>query len=81
MLTIVDKVLFLQDVEIFKYTRTEDLAHIAAITEEVEYEKDQIIFKQGGLSNAMYLVIEGEVNQLVKRFSDELLTLTLELEE
>ena len=34
MLTVVEKVIFLQDVDIFKYTSTEDLAHIAAITEE-----------------------------------------------
>ena len=61
MLTTVEIVIFLQDVDIFKYTNTEDLAYIAAITEEVEFKSNQIIFKEGEVSDAMYLVIEGKV--------------------
>ena len=61
MLTTVEKVIFLQDVDIFKYTNTEDLAYIAAITEEVEFKSNQIIFKEGEVSDAMYVVIEGKV--------------------
>lgn len=62
MLTIVEKVIFLQDVDIFKYTSTEDLAHIAAITDEVEFKTSKLIFKEGEFSDAMYVVIEGEVS-------------------
>ena len=61
MLTTIEKVLFLQDVDIFKNTQTEDLAHIATITEEIELKQDHTIFKQGEISDSMYLVIEGEV--------------------
>ena len=70
MLTTVEKVIFLQEVDIFESTSTEDLAHIAAITEEIELKKDYIIFKEGEFPDAMYMVIEGTVklerdNQLV----------------
>jgi CRP-like cAMP-binding protein len=61
MLTVVEKVLFLQDVDIFQNTSTEDLAHIAAITEEVHYQTGSEIFREGEASDSMYLVIEGKV--------------------
>ncbi len=61
MLTIVEKALFLQDIDIFKYTLTEDLAHIAEITKEIECYPDEIIFKEGEISDAMYMVIQGRV--------------------
>ncbi|MDH4219847.1 MAG: cyclic nucleotide-binding domain-containing protein [Candidatus Aminicenantes bacterium] len=61
MLTIIEKALFLQDIDIFKYTLTEDLAHIAEITKEIEYKPDEIIFNEGEIPDAMYMVIEGRV--------------------
>ncbi len=61
MLTTVEKVIFLQDIDIFESTTTENLAHIAAITEEVEFKKDQSVFKEGEFSDALYLVIDGQV--------------------
>ena len=62
MLTTVEKVLFLQDVDIFEFTSTEDLGHIAAITDEVEIKADETIFKEGEFPDAMYIVSEGKVS-------------------
>ncbi len=61
MLTTIEKVLFLQDIDIFEFTTTEDLSYIAAITEEVEYEADSLIFKEKEISDSMYVVVEGRV--------------------
>ncbi len=61
MLTTVEKVIFLQDIDIFEFTSTEDLSHIAAITDEVEFQADEMIFEEGEISDAMYMVIEGKV--------------------
>lgn len=61
MLTTVEKVIFLQGVDIFEYTSTENLAHIASITDEVEFQADHIIFKEGDFPDAMYMVIDGKV--------------------
>ena len=61
MLTTVERVIFLQEIDIFKYISTEDLAHIAAITDELELKKDHVIFREGEFPDAMYMVLEGEV--------------------
>ena len=69
MLTTVEKVIFLQDIDIFENTSTADLAHIAAITEEIELGSDDIIYKEGDIPDSMYLVVEGGV-QLQKAGED-----------
>ncbi len=61
MLTTVEKVIFLKDIDIFEFTSTEDLAHIAAITDEVEFQAEETIFEDGEISDAMYMVIDGKV--------------------
>jgi CRP-like cAMP-binding protein len=61
MLTTVEKVIFLQDIDIFENTMTEDLAHLAAITEEFRLRPDQLVFKEGDFSDALYMVIDGKV--------------------
>ncbi|UCE18896.1 MAG: cyclic nucleotide-binding domain-containing protein [Gemmatimonadota bacterium] len=62
MLTTVERVIFLQEIDIFEYTSTEDLAHIAAITDEIEIGPDQVIYREGDPPDAMYIVIEGRVS-------------------
>ncbi|NIR50334.1 hypothetical protein GWO43_17655, partial [candidate division KSB1 bacterium] len=37
MYSVIEKVIFLQDIDVFKEVRVEDLAHLAAIAEEVTY--------------------------------------------
>ncbi len=61
-LTVVEKAVFLQNIEIFSQTKTEDLARIAAITEEKEFEKGDIIFKEKDRGNSLFFVISGEVS-------------------
>jgi CRP/FNR family cyclic AMP-dependent transcriptional regulator len=72
VLTRVEKVIFLQDVDIFKYTSTEDLAHIAAITDEVDFKEGNPIFKEGEFPDAMYVVIEGKIR--LSRDDQEVMT-------
>lgn len=61
MLTVVEKVIFLQDVDIFEFASTEDLSHIAMITEEIHFLEDEKIYNLGDASDTMYLVIDGKV--------------------
>ncbi len=61
MLTIVDKVLFLQNVDIFNHSTTEELAFIGTIAREVEKPKGAILFKEEESADAMYLVVKGRV--------------------
>ncbi|MFQ5628341.1 MAG: Crp/Fnr family transcriptional regulator [bacterium] len=61
MLTTVEKVIFLQEVDILEQTSTENLAHIAAITEEVHVGESEVVYREGEISDSMYLVIEGKI--------------------
>lgn len=61
MLSIIEKVIFLQDVAIFEHVSTEGLSQIANITEEVGVEADGVIYKEGDFSDSMYLLIGGKV--------------------
>ncbi len=60
-LSTVEKVIFLQDIEIFDTITTQDLSHLAAISEQVEYTENETIYNVGEASDAMYVVISGEV--------------------
>ena len=64
MLTVIEKVIFLQNVDVFRDVPTEDLAYLAAITEEVSFRKDENIFKENEPADALYLVLEGQVTHL-----------------
>jgi CRP-like cAMP-binding protein len=72
MLTLIEKVILLQDIDIFINTSTEDLSYIASITEEIESEQDQIIYAEGDISDSMYVVIEGKVR--LQRAGQEIMT-------
>jgi len=61
MLSIIEKVIFLQDVDIFKHISSEDLSYVASITVEQNVEKESVIYKEGDISDSMYMVIEGKV--------------------
>jgi len=61
MFTIIEKVIFLQDVDIFKHILSEDLSHIAAITVEQNVGESNVIYKEGDVADSMYMVIEGKV--------------------
>ncbi len=61
MLTIIEKVIFLQDIEAFAEIATEQLSHIASITEEIELESDMTIIQQDEPAESLYLVLEGKI--------------------
>jgi len=61
MLTVVEKVIFLQDVDIFSEVPTEQLAYLAAIAEEETFAQGEAIYQEQDHADAMYLVVEGRV--------------------
>jgi len=62
MLTVIEKVIFLQDIEAFAEIPTEQLSHIASITEEIELEPDATLIRQDEPAEALYFIIEGKVS-------------------
>ena len=61
MLTTIEKVIMLQEIDVFEQLTTEDLAQLASIAEEVEFPPDRVIYSEGSRPDSMYLVLEGRV--------------------
>ena len=54
MLTVVEKVIFLQNVDVFSEVSTEQMAYLAAIVEEISYPEDTMIYKEQDHPDAIY---------------------------
>lgn len=61
MLTIIEKVIVLQNIEVFAEVPTEQLSSLAAIAEEVMCGKGEDIFRANDSPDALYLVLTGKV--------------------
>lgn len=61
MLTPIEKVLLLQNLEVFTDVPTDQLAALAAITREVSVLEGDVIFREDDRPDALYLVLDGEV--------------------
>lgn len=61
MISTVEKVLFLKSIDLFSQIPGEDLSQIAQITDEVQFEEGDEIFRMGDPGDSLYLVIEGRV--------------------
>lgn len=62
MISIIERVIFLQNVDVFSELPSDKLALIAAVAEEITFEAGDAIYKEGDASDAMYLVIDGVVS-------------------
>lgn len=61
MYSTIEKVIFLQDLDIFSEVRTEDLAYLAAIAEEVSFSPGSHLYQIHEPGDSLYLIIQGEV--------------------
>jgi CRP-like cAMP-binding protein len=71
LLTVIEKVIFLQAVDVFSEVPTEQLAILAAIAEEITVEKGEKLYSSEEPSDSMYLVLEGKV-RLHRGYTDVL---------
>lgn len=61
MLTVIEKVIFLKQVEFFDEMPANDLRAVAQVAEEASYETGQSIIAEGEQSDALYVVVSGRV--------------------
>ena len=61
MYTTIEKVIFLQDIDVFRDVRVEDLAYIAAITEEETFQPGTNLYEVDDSADSLYLVLDGKV--------------------
>jgi CRP-like cAMP-binding protein len=69
-LTTIEKVIFLKSVDIFEHATVEQLGRIAGLTEELNFEAGETIYKEGEPGDALYLVLSGRV--LIERNGNKL---------
>jgi CRP-like cAMP-binding protein len=60
-LLLLEKVLILKSLSIFKDTPEHILAELAPLMEEEEYEQNTVIFREGEMGDCMYIIYNGEV--------------------
>ncbi len=61
MNTTIERVIFLQNIELFADIPSELLAHLAEITKLFTADKNEYLFKEGEPSQSIYLLIDGRV--------------------
>jgi len=61
MLSTVEKVLFLKQIELFRQIPGEELARIARISREVTFNSGEALIFEGDIGDAAYLIVDGEV--------------------
>lgn len=61
MLTVIEKVIFLQNVDVFADVPAEQLSYLAAIASEVSFDQGTAIYRVNETSDSMFVVLEGRV--------------------
>ncbi|MEE8437196.1 MAG: cyclic nucleotide-binding domain-containing protein [Candidatus Neomarinimicrobiota bacterium] len=61
MYSTLEKTIILKSISLFRNIPTEDLSHVAQITEEVQMEAETPIFKEGDRGDSLFIVVDGSV--------------------
>jgi CRP-like cAMP-binding protein len=61
MLSVVEKVMFLQNVDVFSEVPTEELAFLARIMEEKTFGAGVTIYREVDAADSMYVIVKGKV--------------------
>jgi CRP-like cAMP-binding protein len=75
-LSTVEKVLFLKQAEIFARASIEELGRIATLTQEVQFEPGETIYREGEPVEAIYIILKGRAvverhGQIIHEISDK----------
>ncbi|MDQ4077816.1 MAG: HEAT repeat domain-containing protein [Chloroflexota bacterium] len=70
MLSTIERVLFLQGVELFREIPGEALIPVAAIAEEVTFELGETFIRQGEVGDCLYVIVAGEVSVVISELGE-----------
>jgi CRP-like cAMP-binding protein len=62
MLTVIERVLLLQGIELFSGVNSEQLSFLAAIAREVEVGPGKVLYREDDDPDGLYVVVSGAVN-------------------
>ncbi|MBI2818311.1 MAG: cyclic nucleotide-binding domain-containing protein [Acidobacteria bacterium] len=60
-MSVIEKVLLLQDVDLFSQVSPEQLARIALLAEELHVGRGKVLLRENEISDAMYIIASGKV--------------------
>ena len=60
-LSTVEKVIFLKSVEIFAHAAIEELGRVATLMQEVRFESQETIYREGNPLDAIFVLLKGRV--------------------
>jgi len=60
-MTVLEKVNILQKAPIFHGVRTESLARVAAVAQEIRYSAREVLYRENDAADSMFVLMEGEV--------------------
>jgi CRP/FNR family transcriptional regulator len=60
-MTIIERVLLLQNIELFADVTTEQLSYIAALGREIEVDSGKVLYRENDPADGLYLVISGAI--------------------
>ena len=72
-MTIIERVLLLQGIDLFMDVTTEQLSFLAAIAEEMTFDPEKVIYSEGDAPDGLFAVISGAVR--MKRNGEEIDTI------
>ena len=61
-MTLIEKVLFLQNVDLLSHLSPEQLGNIALITREVEFPRGKVLFREKERSDSLFVIIDGRIS-------------------
>lgn len=61
-LSTIERVLFLQSVEVFSAVSGEDLAPLAALAQEIRLAPGEHFIRQGEFGDCLYIIVDGEIS-------------------
>lgn len=61
MRTVIEKVILLQDVDVFAEVPTENLAVLAAVADEVSLLAGDVLYREDDPADALYMVLDGRI--------------------
>jgi CRP-like cAMP-binding protein len=70
MLTIIEKVLLLQNIDLFSHVTSEQISFFAALADEISVGDQRVLYRENDAPDGLYVVISGKVAML--RGTDEI---------
>jgi CRP-like cAMP-binding protein len=61
MLTIIEKVLLLQNIDLFSHVTSEQVSFFAALADEIHVDPEKVLYRENDSPDGLYVVISGSV--------------------